>query len=63
LTCTRIRRETFDVSGENGDVRAVLALDQRRENPVTTEDTMGIPVERCSGDCRRLGSIRSGAFV
>jgi hypothetical protein len=63
LACTRIRRETFDVFGENDDVSAVLAFDQRRENPVTAEDTMGIPVERCSGDCRWLGSIRSVACI
>jgi hypothetical protein len=35
LACTRIRRETFDVFGENGDVTAIVAFDQRRENPVT----------------------------
>jgi len=46
LAGTRIRRETFDVCGENGDVSAVLAFEQRRENPLTAEDTMGIPVER-----------------
>jgi choline dehydrogenase-like flavoprotein len=33
--CTRIRRETFDVFGENGDVTAIVAFDQRCENPVT----------------------------
>jgi hypothetical protein len=63
LACTRIRRETFDVSGENGDVSTVLALDQRRENPVTAENTMGIPVERGSGDCRWVGSPRLAAFI
>ena len=35
LVCTRIRRETFDVFGENGDVTAIVAFDQRCENPVT----------------------------
>jgi hypothetical protein len=29
LACTRIRRETFDVFGENGDVTAIVAFDQR----------------------------------